>query len=97
MRTLNVIRAEIDETIGLDVVHSAIADQIRMGRRNLARNLAESLAMQLKQATDLSSLEIHTAVMTIIMMELYDSHTNIHFLIPREIVDSVDQALSPQS
>lgn len=93
MRTLDEIHAEINTTIGLDVIRSSISGQIRTGRAQLARNMADALATQLQQNTALTTLEIHTAVMTLIMDEMYDGHTNIHKLIPHEIVDAVDQAL----
>lgn len=94
MRTYSEIIAEIDSTLGMDIINSDISDQIETGRRQLVRNMAMNIGTQLEQNTTLTTLEIHTAVMILIMRELYDSHTNIHTLIPREIVDAVDQALS---
>ncbi len=93
MRTLDEIHNEINTTLGVDVIRSSINEQIRTGREQLVRSLATSLTAQLQQNTDLTNLEIHTVAMTMIMSELYDGHTNIHTLIPREIVDAVDQAL----
>ena len=93
MRTLDEIRTEIDNTLGLDAIRSDISDQIRIGRAQLTRNIADNLTTQLQASTALTPLEVHTAAMTLIMVELYDGHTNIHALIPHEIVDAVDQAL----
>ncbi len=93
MRTLDEIQVEIENTLGLDAIRSAISDQIRIGRAQLIHNIANNLTTQLQASTALTPLEIYTVAMTLIMVELYDGHTNIHALIPHEIVDAVDQAL----
>ncbi len=95
MRTISEIRQEIDATIGMDVIVTAVDTAIVNGRASLARTLAADLATQLSASTALTPLEIHTAAMTLLMEKMYDGHTNIHTLIPREIVDAVDGVLNP--
>lgn len=95
MKTLDEIREEIENTIGMHVIINAVDTMIVNEKISVARNLAASIAIQLDQNTTLSPIEIYTAVLTIIMDKMYDWHTNIHKMIPAEIIDAVDIVLNP--